>query len=373
MVFKACALLVVFTAGTRAAYALHFANSAKTDGPADPIRAAIGTDMDIANFQSFVRSDGQWDVDLFNKYCHPGDYCLKIKYPVVEVESKQDCPLLDTQERQDWACLYRPHGSPMSSQQFSHNTVSEYLSSMSGEGKWNCETNSWHLLGGESIPVFDAANVPTNVDNIITYGDSTAQQTYMGLTMVANNFTPGQWWHSRDSVSSADIEQFQLEQICCASCACGLTVDKAVDKLKKAVQKGKQTLVIFRPSLHTNQNAEMMVNELAAAMQSLEELQQPYTALWIPSHGSGIRKGDKYLTQGQTTTMLRKYDTDILAGLKARNFELAEKLHKLDLFEMFQAAENQCEGAYGSPDGTHFSFNLMAHAGHAVLGLAQKL
>lgn len=345
--------------------------------PADALRLSVMGEwvneaeempMDLSKFQNFAPSNGVWKV--FNKYCHPGDYCLKIKYPSVDVESKQDCPLQESMQDKDFHCLYRQHGSSNSLQQFS---ASQYLSSMSDKGKWNCETNTWHLLGGESITVFDAQSVPTNFDNIITYGDSTAQQIYMGLTMVANNFTPGQWWHNRPSVEAFDVKQFHLEHICCAKCACGKKIENVVNDLKIAVQKGKNTIVIFRASLHTKQNAHEMASELDAALQGLEQIQQPITILWIPQHGSGNLKPKEYIKKGQSTENIRKYDADILASLKESNPKSSEKMYKLDFFEMFQAAENECDGAYGSPDGTHFSFNLMAHAGQAVLGFAQKL
>jgi len=94
------------------------------------------------------------------------------------------------------------------------------------------------------------------------------------------------------------------------------------------------------------------------------------TYLWIRQHGHGKFKPKQYLPQ-QGTQSLRAYEDRAVELVSRAQPALARRMLFLDLKNMAQAAEEQCDGAYEMPDGTHLSLTLQVEAAHMVFGLLE--
>eukprot|EP00421_Protoceratium_reticulatum_P022134 CAMPEP_0168380046 /NCGR_PEP_ID=MMETSP0228-20121227/12156_1 /TAXON_ID=133427 /ORGANISM="Protoceratium reticulatum, Strain CCCM 535 (=CCMP 1889)" /LENGTH=383 /DNA_ID=CAMNT_0008393095 /DNA_START=37 /DNA_END=1188 /DNA_ORIENTATION=+ len=313
--------------------------------------------------------------EKFNKFCNAGDFCY-------HDTDRVSCPMPPETEPAAFGCIYKPLGLWAGT---SARAPQEYLDYISGQGEWDCLRNTWRIEGHDQLNVFTEATVPRNYDAVLTYGDSLAHNIHIGLGMVAGGFKLTNWFHDRNDVSlDLPTEGAALAHFCCGWCACGRSPDESVQRIiqwLKHESEGRQrfrALIIVRVSMHIRNDHVKMAGEIdLLAKQVNAELRNTNTTmdityLWIRQHGNGKLKPPQYLPE-QSTISLRAYENNTLQILSTWQPDLAKHMLFLDVKNMAQAAENQCDNAYEMPDGTHLSLTLQVAAANMVFGLIQLL
>mmetsp|Transcript_66695 Transcript_66695/g.189350 ORF Transcript_66695/g.189350 Transcript_66695/m.189350 type:complete len:385 (-) Transcript_66695:172-1326(-) len=313
--------------------------------------------------------------EKFNKFCNAGDFCY-------HDTDRVSCPMPPETEPAAFGCIYKPLGLWAGT---SARAPQEYLDYISGQGEWDCLRNTWRIEGHDQLNVFTEATVPRNYDAVLTYGDSLAHNIHIGLGMVAGGFKLTNWFHDRNDVSlELPTEGAALAHFCCGWCSCGRSPDESVQRIiqwLKHESEGRQrfrALIIVRVSMHIRNDHVKMAGEIdLLAKQVNAELRNTnatmdITYLWIRTHGNGKLKPPQYLPE-QSTISLRAYENNTLQILSTWQPDLAKHMLFLDVKNMAQAAENQCDNAYEMPDGTHLSLTLQVAAANMVFGLIQLL
>lgn len=316
------------------------------------------------------------DPQLFNRSCSAGDYCLDgVPYGGSTDSSVHACPLLDEIVRRGpfhMACIYLPHGQPLLSETL---PPSKLLVAASGPGRWDCSRHLWQPQS--TVVGVPAVTSCAAFDAVATYGDSIAHNVAMGLQIVLNGYRAGKFYHDRNHfIPTQATTGLPVAHFCCIACACGIRpVGATAVKLFEWARKinSRNLLLVARTSMHIRNDVKMMTAELRLLVERARLYKGNVTLLWVPQHGAGRRKDPKFLRIGQDTVSLRTYDAAVRVGVigNATRAEIGDGVRTgvLDIEKMFHAAENECDGAYGSLDGTHLSPTVQVNVAQQILRL----
>lgn len=333
-------------------------------------------------------------ITEFNKHCSGNDFCA-------QGSQQFSCPIkLPERSHPDpMDCIYRPRGHRIDDALVcnqgqpavngSIGTAQQLANDLSQPGCWNCTANLWLPSRSNKLHIFETPQVLDQVDAIVTYGDSLTRNIYTGLSAILGNYSQAEWHHSRQSTTSENGSALPLRHVCCNHCECGLSnASRLVLEWAQSVAEHKahrkfRVLVIMRATIHfrvlkSASSVKSMAEEILTLMSLLESPQHTggppleFFYIWVPMHGSGVRKPKVYLMR-QSTRKLRTYDEGILAFLARSRPDLFRSLIVLDIFNLVESAEATCDGLYSSVDGTHLSFTVFVTVAQMVLNIARAL
>lgn len=170
------------------------------------------------------------------------------------------------------------------------------METVSGNGTWNCSTNTWQPSGLRAVEVTPPTEFRRSFPSdfaIVTFGDSMSNNIYTGLSMIADEGAITKWIHDRHDIS-LNSTSLAISHICCSHCACGHSVEKAADLVTTAIRgfNAKRALIIMRPSLHAGNNVNRVLDETTFLFSSLRRMQDQsknitFYFLWISLSGPG--------------------------------------------------------------------------------------
>jgi len=278
-------------------------------------------------------------------------------------------------------CLYQPRGPLL---KHMPEDPRAFLGTASGPGHWDCVRNTWQVNQTRVGVLPPSVGRPCRFDAVATYGDSIAHNVAAGLQITLSGYEAVQFYHDRNdmipslntSETGPDLVALPVAHFCCSACACNIALKDAVDHPFDWAGKmnSSKLLLVVRTSMHfkdAQDRVSGMAHEMKELLKHAGEFRGEVTVLWIPQHGAGLRKAQKYLALGQDTNSLREYDTAVrnrvLGNTSWANLQPGLRAGVLDIQHMFQTAETSCDGEYSSLDGTHLSPTVQVNVAQQIL------